>query len=587
MKLAEKVGQNEYVYRVAESVSINENQPFIIKTLLKTNLSFKEKKEILENINFDSQDTLIKYQNLNVYNSAMINVPVYTHDIYFHRNEIAKPEEDLDELLSYIYEKNPINLNNVAFNDNLSALSMLVVLGLTNTLDKAFSFMDNKEKEAFINKTFIDLSTPGLSHNYTEHKMEHIYILPVISWNMPMLRVFLKHGLNVNAVNKETNEGLGFYLNSKIMINELETEYGFHYDLEQTNEKGKMLGRLLKSDREGFTLISCLHITLKNEMNAFIDSRISDIPLKSNEVLDLLTVSFKKDTITNFKKVYDNLAEKLNWKIPETEIDLPVYLSCKVEDYNKNQVAVSKILYMKRDFEKRGQYFDNDLVFFNVIGSLSEGGITSADTKKIKQWFSDESINFKGINLLKIHLRSYEALSILFKTGRSDYNADLEVFDGKFRLSDSLLGFYMHDEYREMKTKEVVALSEKIEESLKIAVLYDGVMLDPLISVIQNHKLEERFKHVCDYRNILKKNKSEELSPQDQNCILNMLNKMPEFAQNMYLSLSNNYSQTYDYSFRIMLDNNPSFRALIEKYNLDKNTENLGLFRENTQKIRL
>lgn len=587
MKFAEKKGQNEYIYQVVKPVLIDENQPFIIKTLLKTQLDFKEKKEILENIKFNANDTLVEHGNLNVYNSAMINVPVYTNDIYFHRNEIAKPEEDLDELLSYIYSKNPVNLNEVAFNDTLSALSMLVVLGLTKTLDKAFSFMDKKEKEAFINTTLIDLNTQGLSNNYTEHKMEHIYVLPVIGWNMPMLRVFLKHGLNVNAINKKTNEGLGFYLNSKNMINELETEYNFHYDLEQTNKKGQMLGRLLKNNSGEFTLISGLHTPLKNEINAFIDSRISDIPLSPHEILELLTLSFKKDTITNFKKIYDSLAEKINWKIPETEIDLSVYLSCRVEDYNKNQVAVSKLLYIKKDFEKRGQYFDNELVFFNVIGSVSEGGAAPGDTKKLKQWFSDESINFKGINLLKIHLRSYEALSILFKTGRADYNADLEVFDGKFRLSDSLLGFYMHDEYREMKTKEVVALSEKIEESLKIAVLYDGVMLDPLISVIQNHKLEERFKHVCDYRNILKKNKSEELSPQDQNCILNMLNKMPEFAQNMYLSLSNNYSQTYDYSFRIMLDNNPSFRALIEKYNLDKNTENLGLFRENTQKIRL
>lgn len=587
MKLAEKVGQNEYIYRVVNPILIDENQPFIIKTLLKTNLSFKEKKEILENINFDKADTLIKYENLNVYNSAMINVPVYTHDTYFHRNEIAKPEEDLDELLSYIYEKNPVNLNEIAFNDSLSVLSMLVVLGLTNTLDKAFSFMDNKEKEAFINNTFIDLNTEGLSHNYTEHKMEHIYILPVISWNMPMLRVFLKHGLNVNAVNKDTNEGLGFYLNSKHMINELETEYDFHYNLEQTNEKGKMLGRLLKSVGEGFTLISCLHTTLKNEMNAFIDSRISDIPLSSNEVLNLLTLSFKKDTITNFKKVYDSLAEKINWNIPETEIDLSVYLSCRVEDYNKNQVAVSKILYMKKDFEKRGQYFDNELVFFNVIGSFSDGGVAPGDTKKLKQWFSDESIDFKGINLLKIHLRSYEVLSILFKTGRADYNADLELFDGKFRLSDSLLGFYMHDEYREMKTKDVVALSEKIEESLKIAVLYDGIMLDPLISVIQNHKLEDKFKHVCDYRKMLARNKSEALSPQQQQCVFNLLNKMPEFAENMHLSLSNNYSRNYDYSFRIMLENNPSFISLIEKYHLDKNTGNPGLFDENVQKIRL
>lgn len=572
MKLAILNGENEYVYRIRKNVESNKEQPFIIKTLLKTNFSFQEKKEILEEIGFNKKETLIQFQNLNVYNAALLNVPVYTKSTYLHRNEIAKPDKDLDNLLSYIYQKNPVNLNSIPYDDNTSVLTMLVVLGLSQTLNKALSFMEEKEKKVFINETYIDINQYELSnYEYENKEPEKLAILPVISWNEELLDILYQHGLDVNSLNKYTGEGLGFYLTNKHMIEKLENSYGFIYDMKQKNIKGIMLKDVLKNQDRKINILSELNTANKNEMIAFVDKRISLLKLSNEDMFNLLLNSFNKDNVTNFKAVYNEFAEKLCWKLPNTEIDLLNFFSCQIEVYT-NKSAISKILYVKKDFENRKLSFDNAMVLFNVTSSYSSYSLEDKDQKKLAEWYKKDNINFTGIHSLNVFLCSYENLYQLFENGNSLYNKNINVFEGSMTAFLKAYEIDYYDILSVFENTDFKVCRERVVNTLNFAFLYKSKMLSHFLNMLRPYHNEKeidiavKFHKICENYDNNKNNDA----LKGENLQL-FFKAYPKFVENLMLSINMNNYHTYNYKLSGLLKKDEFLMSVIEKEELNKN----------------
>lgn len=572
MKLAILNGENEYVYRIRKNVESKTDHPFIIKTLLKTNFSFQEKKEILEEIGFNKKETLIQFQNLNVYNAALLNVPVYTKSTYLHRNEIAKPDKDLDNLLSYIYQKNPVNLNSIPYDDNTSVLTMLVVLGLSQTLNKALSFMEEKEKKAFINETYIDINQYELSnYDYENKEPEKLAILPVISWNEELLDVLCQHGLDVNGLNKYTGEGLGFYLTNKHMIEKLENSYGFIYDMKQKNTKGIMLKDILKNQDRKINILSGLHTANKNEMIAFVDKRISLLKLSNEDMFNLLLNSFHKDNVTNFKTVYNEFAEKLCWKLPNTEIDLLNFFSCQIEVYT-NKSAISKILYVKKDFENRKLSFDNAMVLFNVTSSYSSYSLEDKNQKKLAEWYKKDKINFNEISFLNVFLCSYENLYQLFESENPLYNKNITVYGGELNAFSKAYDINPYSIFSVFEITKFKVCRERVVNILSFAFLYKSKMLSDFLTMLHPYDNEKEIEVVTKFHKICKNFYDEKNNSALKGESLQLLlEAYPKLLENLILSINMNNYHTYNYELSSMLKTDEFLMSVIEKEELNKN----------------
>lgn len=492
MRLASKIGNNEHVYRISKLVQEKDSQPFIIKTLLKDNLSFAEKKEILEQINFSKNDTLIQDGVLNVYNSALLNVPVYTNEIQVHRNEFAKPDSDLDDLMLFIFSKNPVNFNKINYSNNDSILKMLVVFGLSKTLNAALSIMDMDEKEKFLNNTYVDTNILNLCslNVFGSTKSDNVMlsVLPVLGNNMETLRVMCQHGLDTNKVNDNNKRGLGFYLYSKSMITELEEKYGFDYNLNQKDIEGNVLKDILKNnDRDNdLSVIKNLYAPLKNEITGFIDERITLLKLTDDEMCELIIKSYSADNITNFKKVYNEFAPKINYKLPGTDVNLLEFFSCKI-DY-PHDACFGKLMHIKKDFEARKSFVDESLFLFSVITSDVHRLKENMQDKIKKMYEKDKSI-FCDNNLLKQFIKSYKLLDKLFKSKKAIYTEKLEVLTN-FDNIKKILGVNYFDEARSDKIK-INDYAQDFKDISHIAIIYNLIAFNELLRFINLSNLQD------------------------------------------------------------------------------------------------
>ena len=58
--------------------------------------------------------------------------------------------------------------------------------------------------------------------------------------------------------------------------------------------------------------------------------------------------------------------------VPNTDIDILIFLSAQINRYSAgSSTSVPKLLYVKKDFEKRNQNFDSGLFTFNILTSVS------------------------------------------------------------------------------------------------------------------------------------------------------------------------------------------------------------------------
>lgn len=578
MRLASKSGNNEHVYRISKLVQEKDSQPFIIKTLLKDNLSFAEKKEILEQINFSKNDTLLQDGTLNVYNSALLNVPVYTNEIHVHRNEFAKPDVELDELMLFMFSKNPINLNKIYYSNNDSILKMLVVFGLSKTLNAALSIMDMDEKENFLNNTYIDTNILNLCSlnvfGYNKNDNVMLSVLPVLGNNMETLRVMCQHGLDTNKINDNNKRGLGFYLYSKTMITELEEKYGFDYNLNQKDIEGNILKDVLKSnDRDNdLSVIKNLYAPLKNEITGFIDERISLLKLTDDEMCELIIKSYSSDNITNFKKVYNEFAPKINYQLPETDVNLLEFFSCKI-DY-PHDACFGKLMHIKKDFEARKSFVDEGLFLFSVITSDVHRLKENMQDKIKKIYESDKSI-FCDNNLLKQFIKSYKLLDKLFKSKKAIYTEKLEVLTN-FDNIKKILNVNYFDEARSDKIK-INNYTKDLEDISHITIIYNLPAFNELLRFIKGSEIQE-FEKINDARNFasnLEKyykaiNKNDKLSESYLTSMSKYLKNDLEFVK--YLVESLECGCNVNYSLKKVCEKD-EVKTIVEKIMIEKSLD--------------
>lgn len=563
MKLAVRMGNNEYIYRISKNVNVDKSYPFIIKTLLKDNISFVEKKEILEAVNFSKKDTLLNHEGINIYQAVLANVPVYTNEIYPHRNEFETPSESLDELMYFILSHNEVNLNKIDYdNEGNSILKMLVVFGLSKTLNKALSLLSDKEKYDFLNETNINLQTFGLSNNYSNHNQkkvdnESLMVLPVIGNNLELISVMCEHGLNINRINETTGRGLGFYLYSKKMILELEDKYDFVYDLNQTDFKGNVLKNLLKDKKNQESPIHNLFSTLNNEMTAFIDSKIANLVLSPEEIMKMLFESFKNENQTNFKKIYDNIAFKINYRVPDTDITLLDFLSCHVNEYSDKSL-VEKLFYIQKDFELRKDNVDNGLILFNIITSMSEYSIKVPLKNKLMAVYNKNPEMFDGEAIVKMFLKSYLLIEKIFNTNNIYYMEDInalkrvESFNLLFGIDlNTLLNKEpnCYDKYK-----------EDIDNIVDTAILYNMESLLNFKGILNVDEKANSYlsKSITFINGVNSYNKTNNL---------NALARMTDFLDGDFLERlmkAKNLNHYYDYKLKI-ITNTPEFNAIMEK----------------------
>lgn len=578
MKLASKSGNNEHVYRISKLVQEKDSQPFIIKTLLKDNLSFAEKKEILEQINFNKNDTLLQDGPLNVYNSTLLNVPVYTNEIHVHRNEFAKPDSDLDDLMLFIFSNNPVNLNKINYSNNDSILKMLVVFGLSKTLNAALSIMDMDEKEDFLNNTYIDTNTLNLCSlsvfNPTKRDNVMLSVLPVLGNNMETLRVMCQHGLDTNKVNDNNKRGLGFYLYSKSMITELEEKYGFDYNLNQKDIEGNVLKDVLKNnDRDNdLSVIKNLYASLKNEITGFIDERISLLKLTDDEMCELIIKSYSSDNITNFKKVYNEFAPKINYQLPGTDINLLEFFSCKIE--HPEDACFGKLMNVKKDFEARKVFVDEGLFLFNVITS-DVHRLKNNMLDKIRKMYENDKSVFNDNNLLKQFIKSYKLLDKLFKSKKAIYTTKLEVLTN-FDNIKKVLDVNYFDEARSDKIK-INNYAQELEEISHIAVIYNLPAFNELLRFIKGSDIQ-KFEKMNNARSFAlninhyyqSNNKNEKLSQSYLTSISKYLKNDIEFVK--YLVESLECGCSVNYSLKKVCEKD-EVKTIVEKIMIEKSLD--------------
>lgn len=576
MRLALESGNNEHVYRVGNEILVEKEQPFIIKTLLKTNLDFAEKKEILEKIGFSKQDTLLSYQNLNIYNSALLNVPVYTNDIYLHRNEIKKPSKSLDELMFYLLSKNEIDLNKVPYDEENSILKMLVVFGLSKTLDKALSLMSEQEKEIFLNDSYIDINTAGLSNRFSGRKndlerQENLMILPVIGQNEDTLYVMCNHGLNVNTVNKYTGRGLGFYLNDEKVIQELENKYGFIYDLKQRDFSGNLLKTVLKNSNcndNSLPESPIGRLASSNSIINFIDARIAKLPLSNQEMFYFMLASFKDDGITNFKNVYNDIAHKINWMVPNTDIDILIFLSAQINRYSAgSSTSVPKLLYVKKDFEKRNQNFDSGLFTFNILTSVSHYSIKENNKTKLIDLFNENKNYFSGKGSFDVLLSAYEFIEKIINTKNNDYIQNLSIFNNGESFKE-ITGFNIDHEIAASKIN-LKEYEERIEKIINVSLVYEEKMFDYINDLLRqtNSTNKDLFKNTTAFKqhsHALYRAREEVSQNKYINLCGEYLQQNPEFKDYIVKVINNSMDNIKNSELKNLCEKE-QFMALIEK----------------------
>lgn len=436
--------------------------------------------------------------------------------------------------------------------------------------------MSEQEKEIFLNDSYIDINTAGLSNRFSGRKndlerQENLMILPVIGQNEDTLYVMCNHGLNVNTVNKYTGRGLGFYLNDEKVIQELENKYGFIYDLKQRDFSGNLLKTVLKNSNcndNSLPESPIGRLASSNSIINFIDARIAKLPLSNQEMFNFMLASFKDDGITNFKNVYNDIAHKINWTVPNTDIDILIFLSAQINRYSAgSSTSVPKLLYVKKDFEKRNQNFDSGLFTFNILTSVSHYSIKENNKTKLIDLFNENKNYFSGKGSFDVLLSAYEFIEKIINTKNNDYIQNLSIFNNGESFKE-ITGFNIDHEIAASKIN-LKEYEERIEKIINVSLVYEEKMFDYINDLLRqtNSTNKDLFKNTTAFKqhgHALYRAREEVSQNKYINLCGEYLQQNPEFKDYVVKVINNSMDNIKNSELKNLCEKE-QFMALIEK----------------------
>lgn len=311
---------------------------FYANILINHNVSYSDKLELLKNtmVKWTFKD---KTSNLDLLSLALINeISPWQKKLNVHvYKKSEKYNEDLDNLCFYIVEqmiKNGVNPLNDCYlkGNNYNSIDLIMFFGLHKTFKLFFESKYRKDDfiETLINKTII---YPTCRDVIIDHKIlpvEIEFFLSMVENDfIEIIDILLKNGFPVQFLNNK-NENAFFYITSKGMAELL--------------QKHKISTKSIKNTDnlsiKEFILYRKNFLNLSDaDINGITVSLNNYLEIEDTKIIKEVTFSFLSDNFTNFKKLVQKLADRIN--ITE-QISLPMYSTIKGEYEEKIEVDIVK-----------------------------------------------------------------------------------------------------------------------------------------------------------------------------------------------------------------------------------------------------
>lgn len=311
---------------------------FYANILINHNVSYSDKLELLKNtmVKWTFKD---KTSNLDLLSLVLINeISPWQKklNVYVYKKS-EKYNEDLDNLCFYIVEQmikngvNPLNDSSVKGN-NYNSIDLIMFFGLHKTFKLFFESKYRKDDfiETLINKTII---YPTCRDVIIDHKMlpvEIEFFLSMVENDfIEIIDILLKNGFPVQFLNNK-NENAFFYITSKGMAELLQKHKISTKSIKNTNNL---------SIKE-FILYRKSFLNLSDaDINGITVSLNNYLEIEDEKIIKEVTFSFLSDNCTNFKKLVQKLADRINIT---KQISLPMYSTTKGEYEEKIEVDIVK-----------------------------------------------------------------------------------------------------------------------------------------------------------------------------------------------------------------------------------------------------